>query len=109
MDELGWDTETEGGTATDAGQEEEEAGDSGSDDFDTPTSERGESLAEDGAGTGGGATAAAAAAAAAGGGSVVSYTAGYLDAYRGLDLDAIRQLTAAAVAAAAAAGSRAEN
>ena len=108
MDELGWDTETEGGTATDAG-EEEEAGDSGSDDFDTPTSERGESLAEDGAGTGGGATAAAAAAAAAGGGSVVSYMAGYLDAYRGLDLDAIRQLTAAAVAAAAAAGSRAEN
>jgi hypothetical protein len=106
MDELGWDTETEGGTATDAG-EEEEAGDSGSDDFDTPTSERGESLAEDGAGTGGCATAAAAAAAAAaGGGSVVSYTAGYLDAYRGLDLDAIKQLTAAA---AAAAGSRAEN
>jgi hypothetical protein len=104
MDELGWDTETEGGTATDAGEEEEEAGDSGSDDFDTPTSERGESLAEDGAGTGGGATAAAAAA-AAGGGSVVSYTAGYLDAYRGLDLDAIKQLTAAA----AAAGSRAEN
>jgi hypothetical protein len=101
MDELGWDTETEGGTATDAG-EEEEAGDSGSDDFDTPTSERGESLAEDGAGTGGGATAAA----AGGGGSVVSYTAGYLDAYRGLDLDAIKQLTAAA---AAAAGSRAEN
>jgi hypothetical protein len=99
MDELGWDTETEGGTATDAGEEEEEAGDSGSDDFDTPTSERGESLAEDGAGTGGGATAAA----AGGGGSVVSYTAGYLDAYRGLDLDAIKQLTAAA------AGSRAEN
>jgi hypothetical protein len=100
MDELGWDTETEGGTATDAGEEEEEeAGDSGSDDFDTPTSERGESLAEDGAGTGGGATAAA----AGGGGSVVSYTAGYLDAYRGLDIDAIKQLTAAA------AGSRAEN
>ena len=40
MDELGWDTETEGGTATDAGGD-----DSGSDDFDTPTSDAGGSLA----------------------------------------------------------------
>jgi hypothetical protein len=43
MDELGWDTETEGGTATDAG-----GGDSGSDDFDTPRSDTGETLADSG-------------------------------------------------------------
>lgn len=41
MDELGWDTETEGGATTDAG-----ANDSGSDDFDTPTSDVAASLAD---------------------------------------------------------------
>eukprot|EP01043_Picozoa_sp_COSAG02_P050430 COSAG02_NODE_5182_length_4563_cov_4.094982_7_plen_221_part_00 len=43
MDELGWDTETEGGTATDAGGDE-----SGSDDFDTPRSDTGGALADSG-------------------------------------------------------------
>lgn len=41
MDELGWDTETEADTATDVADD-----DSGSDDFATPSSETGESLAD---------------------------------------------------------------